>query len=91
MSPRQLSTDKYRYSKTEKALFNLLLPVGQRVDSKTLAKKHYGRRIPINGQVAVVGAVRGLAAKAVRNREWFRVKSTKRRGPYPIEFWVEEK
>lgn len=80
------------YSNTEQKIFAALLRLGP-IDSDQLTHSIYGdkRRKPRYARTAIVGAARSLSDKITDNREPFRIKSSGRRGPYPMEFWIEER
>lgn len=75
------------YSAAETKLLELLKKKGK-TDSNTLATAYYGRSQPLNARLSVSGVLRGLRRKAVFNREKWKVLSSERRGPHPIEWWV---
>jgi hypothetical protein len=82
-----------KYSPTEAALLELLPANGDHITMKELTEKHYQKQkkpVPWNGQIAVANSVRNLAAKAMRNRERFRVRRSKKIGPHGIEAWIEK-
>jgi hypothetical protein len=82
---------EYSYSDRERELFSILIE-GKRVDTIELSKKFYGKNpIPLNGSKIVFGAVAGLRRKIEANKEPFKIVSSKRSGPIPVSFWIEEK
>lgn len=87
----ELNPDK-RYSPLERKLF-AQLPVSSKakggVTTTMLSAQLYGRAI--NGRQTVLVALTGLKEKVTRNREPFRIIKTVRRGPHPMEWWVEAK
>lgn len=80
---------KAKYSPLEKNLFERLPEFPLSANSSDLAKAT--RRRGPNARTIVVGAMRSLAAKAIRNREPWRIKNSLRRGPHAMSFWVEGK
>lgn len=82
---------KVRYSPLERQAFAMLPQMKQAmsspVDSLQLAGRLFGKKI--NGRQMALGLVTSLQTKAQRNREPFRIRKSKRNGPWPIEFWVE--
>lgn len=87
------SNGPVRYSDKEKAVFALLRRHGNRpVDTIKLLHSYYdGRPVPFNGQVALNGTIRSLVTKVERNKEPFRIRKSERRGPHPMEYWIEKK
>jgi len=75
------------YSTAETKLLTLLRKKG-RSDSNSLALAYYGKQAPLNARLSVSGLLRGLRRKAVFNKEKWKVLSSERRGPHPIEWWV---
>ena len=49
------------------------------------------KEVLFNGRKIVVGLLASLKRKVAANKEAFRVMSTKRAGPHPISFMLEEK
>lgn len=83
------SDPKVNYSETEAAIMSLL---GRRpLSSVEIARRHYNGSGPYHGQKIVSGLLRSLVDKVDHNREAFRVAHTKRRGPHPMSFWLEER
>lgn len=80
-----------RYSPNQTRLLAILERLGGvAADSKKIVSLHYARRErPLHAQNSVVCVLNSLIVKVRRNREQFRVKKTERRGPYPIEYWME--
>jgi hypothetical protein len=67
----------------------ILEDLGQPADSKRIVSLHYARRHrPIHAQKSVVSVLNRLVRKTRRSQ--IRVKKTRRRGPYPISFYLEE-
>ena len=85
----KLSKDK-RYSPKDSELFRLI-PKGdsKRIDSTTLVDRYYEGKIPFNGRQCVMAGVRTLGAKIRYYREPFRLVISPRRGPWPVEIWIE--
>ena len=81
---------KIKYSPTEDAVLSILKD-GNVISSADLAARHYGRKAPLNARNTIVGIVRSLTKKSKMNREPFTIKRFTRRGPHPIEFWIEER
>ena len=88
---------KLHYSKKELALFRLIPKDGKHIDTDKLLSGLYGGKkgepyqYPYNGRTAMTGAMRSLIDKVKRNNEPFRVMKSERRGPHPMEFWIEGK
>jgi len=85
------TASKVRYSPSEQQLLNLLPKDGTRITTSDLVNKRYGKNVPLNGQKIVMSAMRSLIDKVVIKREPFRVRRSTRRGPKPIEFWIDQK
>jgi hypothetical protein len=81
---------KYRYSEKEKQMFEFLSK--KPIDSATLVQafyaKHRGNK-PVNAAVALNGTMRSLMNKVEMNKEKFRIHKSDRRGPHPVEYWIE--
>jgi len=87
----KLSSNK-KYSENDKALFDVI-PKGETVklDSKTIVKRFYHGRVPLNGQVCVMAGIRTLRRKIKHYHEPFQLMISERRGPHPVEIWMEAK
>jgi hypothetical protein len=86
-----LASDK-RYSRSERELFSLMPKDGTKISSIALSekrKKKFDWDID-NPRNVVIVTMDQLRKKIIRNKEPFRlVKTEKRLGPYPTEFWIE--
>lgn len=89
----KLKTDgKVKYSKGEINAFSAL---GSKPRSSTdIMSKVYPKTgpayiLPYNGRKIVIGVLASLKRKMLVNREPFKLLSTERAGPHPIEFWLE--
>lgn len=78
-----------KYSDREKSILALLPKGGKRINTVELMKKKYGKNVPFHGRIIIIGTLRSLMRKVVYNKEPFRIKKSERRGPHPIEFWIE--
>jgi hypothetical protein len=76
----------FRYSDLERRVFALLKKKAK--TSAELADTLYPEQK--NGRPTVICACRSLAYKLSKNKEPFRLKSSKRNGPHPVKFWIEE-
>lgn len=85
------SDPRVKYSKTEMEIFALL--GRRRQTSVEIADRHYGANGagPYHGQKIVSGLLRSLVEKTEHNRESFRINHTRRMGPHPMAFWLEER
>lgn len=91
LSLAQNAKGRERYSPRERALFSILLGFRGRCDTVRLAQKYWdGDKIPVNGRIAVGGAMRSLQMKVERNGEPFRIHRSERCGPKPLEYWIEQ-
>ena len=83
---------KVRYSPTEQRILALLPEDGTKLSSDEIIDLHYGKRKrPFNARQTVIGALRTLIRKSVKNREPFRICKSERKGPHPMKFWIERK
>lgn len=48
------------------------------------------RERPHNARQSVLGALISLSKKVRKNREPFAVKKSERKGPHPVNFWIEK-
>lgn len=80
---------KVRYSKNEQALFKALTVKPR--SSSVLLDKVYGENIPYNGRKIIIGVIASLRSKFAANKEPFKLVSSERSGPHPMEFWLEAK
>ena len=80
------------YNRREHVIFDAIRNHG-RISTLDLVDVVYAtqRRRPLNARVAVRGSVRGLQQKIERNKEPFRLRNDKHKGPYAQEFWLEAK
>ncbi len=87
----KLKVGGIKYSKGEQLCFKALNDK-PRLSTNIVDKVYYkGKTVPYNGQKIVVGMLASLRRKIVANKEPFKLLSTKRRGPHPMEFWLEGK
>lgn len=84
-----LNPDRVKYSPGEQRLFSLL--TGKKQNTKALVLDFYTSEEPFNARNAVIDSLRKLSRKATINREAWRIKCSKRSGPTPMDFWLEEK
>jgi hypothetical protein len=71
-------------------LLDLIPRDGQKITTEELTKKRYaGETVPFNARMIVLGALTNLIRKVDYNREDFRIVKGIRKGPAPIEVWVE--
>lgn len=79
-----------RYSRNERRLFEFLPKDGTRISTITLgqrlARKPDG---PFYARQVALSAVKSLMRKIDKNKEPFRLRATRARGPVPLEFWLE--
>ena len=86
----KLKTDaKVKYSKGELAAFKALSDKAR--SSTIIVEKVYPADVPYNGRKIVIGMLKSLQRKMVANKEPFKLVSSERSGPHPIEFWLEGK
>lgn len=89
----ELTTSRKKlYSRSEKQLFQLLPQDGRRITSTELTKRKTRRanswtvNFPRNN---VTVTMKHLIAKVRHNRETFVIHQSRRRGPHPVEYWIE--
>jgi hypothetical protein len=83
---------KMRYSEAEQKLLDLIPTNGKMITTEELAEKRYkGEEVPFNSRAIVLATLSQLMRKVDRNKENFRIKKGKRRGPMPSEVWVERR
>lgn len=82
---------KVKYSNGEIAVFKALS--AKALSSTDIMDKIYYTKndVPHNGRKILIGQITSLRRKIQTNREPFKLSSTKRRGPHPMEFWLEGK
>lgn len=83
---------KIRYSEGEQKLLDLIPLNGSIVTTAQLVEKRYANEdVPFNSHSIVNTTLTQLMRKVDRNRENFRIRKGKRRGPMPSEVWVEKR
>lgn len=88
----ELNTDaKVKYSDREIELFDMLPKEGKVINSKELVAFFYKKKIPINGQVIIMGTMRSLRNKMKLNKEPFAITTSDRSGPIPMSFRISQK
>lgn len=82
---------KVKYSKGEVAAFKVLSTTPR--SSTMILEKVYPKTGPayFNGRKILIGTLKSLRRKIQTNREPFKLASSERNGPHPMEFWLEEK
>jgi hypothetical protein len=81
-----------KLSPAEQRLLDIIPTDGSRVSTKDLLPRFYdGQDMPAYGQVVIGNHLRSLTAKVKRTRKLPRVRKSKRRGPHPIEVWIENR
>jgi hypothetical protein len=81
---------KVKYSNGEQAAFKAL-SVKPRSSTDVMKVVYSAKEAPYNGRKIVIGMLASLRKKMLANKEPFKLLSTERRGPWPIEFWLEGK
>ena len=77
-------------SPKEQEVFQLLQPVGLHRTSEDLTIQVFGlTNQPINARTIMIGRLRSLGKKLPYTDLGVRLKSTERRGPKPMAFWLE--
>lgn len=81
-----------KYSAGEEKMLGTLRKGRKRAASSLeIAEQFYAGDIPFHGRKIVISLLASLSKKAEANGEPFRVGRTKRRGPHPVSFWLEER
>lgn len=76
-----------KFTAKEQAIIDILRKHGP-VSTRAVAEKLYGSAPPLNARTIVMGRLRGIARKAEAMGEDWRLHSTARKGPHPINFWI---
>src|SRR5262245_28271209 len=91
---KYLSQGKTPYSKGEQTLFSLMPKDGTEITSAELARlreeQDGGWRVD-NPRRTVLLQMKTLMRKVTDNKEAFRIKKGKQRGPYPVWFKIEDR
>jgi hypothetical protein len=83
---------KLKYSESEQKLLNLIPKNGNTITTEELTKKRYrSEEIPFNSRAIIGATLTQLIRKVDRNKENFRIRKGRRRGPMPSEVWVERR
>jgi len=83
---------KIKYSPSEEKILKLIPKNGSRVSSEELLKLFYGRKQrPFFARNVIIGTLRSLARKMEKNHDPYRLHKSERKGPKPIDFWIEPK
>jgi hypothetical protein len=82
-----------RYSPNEQLLIGLLKKKrGKPVTSKEIVALHYTKKPPpMYARESVVTALSTLMKKIAWNKEDFKIQKSRRAGPRPISYWIEER
>jgi hypothetical protein len=79
----------YSYSPLERKIFSLLNKKPK--STVDITDEFYGRkRRPYNARQSVLGALDKLAEKTKKNQEPFTIVKSARKGPHPVDFWIEK-
>lgn len=77
-------------SDRERRLLDLLPKTGKKITSTALVKRYYAGEItPLNARQIVVSRMNSVKQKLITNKDKRRVMQSKRRGPKPINYWLE--
>jgi hypothetical protein len=83
---------KIKYSDSEQRLLDLIPLNGTSITTEQLAEKRYANEeVPFNSRAIVNATLTQLMRKVDRNKENFKIRKGKRRGPMPSEVWVEKR
>jgi hypothetical protein len=83
---------KLRYSEAEQKLLDLIPVNGRPITTEELADKRYAsEEVPFNSRAIVLATLSQLMRKVDKNKENFRIRKGKRRGPRPSEIWAEKR
>lgn len=83
------SDGKVKYSNGEQAAFKALSV--KPISSTDMLEKIYTTDEPFNSRKILIGTLKSLRRKIQTNREPFKLVSSERNGPHPMEFWLEGK
>ena len=78
-----------QYTKRENKLLDLLKAQRRPLSTIEISRMFYGRQAPFNSRQSMLQVLRQLNLKMKENKESVRIVSSERRGPYPINFWLE--
>lgn len=85
------AASKLPYSATERRMFDLI-PKRGKIDTTVLVERYWnGREPPPNARVAAMDCLRSLKRKVIANREPFRIITSDRAGPKPLDVWIEKR
>lgn len=83
--------NKVRYSELEKRMFDAI-PKRGRINTTDLIEIYWDRsERPRNDRVAAMGCLRSLKKKINDNREPFKLNTSRRAGPKPLDVWFEKR
>jgi hypothetical protein len=83
---------KIKYSDSERRLLDLIPLNGTAITTEQLAEKRYAHEeVPFNSRAIVNATLTQLMRKVDRNKENYKIRKGKRRGPMPSEVWVEKR
>lgn len=87
-----MASIRREFSEAELRLIDILRKNGgSPMSSKRIAAAHYrSRKSPANAVRSVVVTLNNVIKKSKGQRECFAIKKSRRRGPSPIEFWLED-
>jgi hypothetical protein len=67
------------------------IPRRGKIDTTRLVELYWdGRELPPNARVAAMDCLRSLKRKVIANREPFRIITSDRAGPKPLDVWMEK-
>jgi len=76
-----------KFTEKEQALIDIVRREGP-VSTRTVVEKVYGQSPPLNARMIVMGRLRGIGRKAEAMKPGWTLRSTERKGPHPISFWI---
>jgi hypothetical protein len=69
-----------------------VIPKRGRITTSDLIELYWnGQDKPFNARVAAMDCLRSLKRKVSANREPFKIKTSKRAGPKPLDVWIEKR
>jgi hypothetical protein len=81
-----------QYSEAETKLLELIPTNGSKITTEELATKRYAREeMPFNSRAIIRATLATLMRKVDLNKESFRIRKGRRRGPRPSEVWAEKR
>ena len=78
-------------SRRQQQVFDLFAADGTKISTAEIVTAIYGDKPPINARVVIINQLRTIETKLDLMNAEYRLCSSKRNGPHPIQFWVEKR